>query len=149
LSRQVHDDRPFTVMTYVSVLTQRVSRALYFRPTQNVVSACADPHKSRTETSVFFARHWGDNFLPGASVPPPPAVAIGGATRANSRRQRHKAEQDALTHIVVPYLRTHMKVGHNCTKFQYLFSNYALIKKRTSLLFRPRRKQSTNRHCQA
>ncbi|CAI5453198.1 unnamed protein product [Caenorhabditis angaria] len=36
--------------------------------TQNLSAVLADPGRSRTETSTFFTRHWGDTFVPQASI---------------------------------------------------------------------------------
>uniref|UniRef100_A0A7E4VVQ6 Vacuolar protein sorting-associated protein 54 n=1 Tax=Panagrellus redivivus TaxID=6233 RepID=A0A7E4VVQ6_PANRE len=42
--------------------------------TQNLSSVLSDPTRSKSETTTFFVRHWGDHFVPHATYPRPPSI---------------------------------------------------------------------------
>ncbi|CAB3397563.1 unnamed protein product [Caenorhabditis bovis] len=49
---------------------KEMNTVVIYSPTQNLSAVLADPNRSRSETSSFFTRHWGDQFVPVTTIPP-------------------------------------------------------------------------------
>lgn len=47
---------------------------MFFSFTQNLSSVLSDPTRSKTETTSFFVRHWGDQYVPSNNFPVPPTI---------------------------------------------------------------------------